>query len=168
MTPEERIRLCHKRWLNRAVSLRAQIQEKIALVLHKPTREIEFTAFELTRETRSRFAEQINKNEEIIIPNRSAAIFLVTTQLGQLRCSALLLQDHCDESGMIKLDFNEAIVHIGDILTIQNEYFGVISHDGSAGACISVEEGIAPNHPRHVTLWRSEKNCQPSSACSGV
>lgn len=157
MTPEQSTRLEQKRWLNRANSLREKIRNVIAQVLRKSPGEIQFTDFELTRQIRGRFAEEIKKNEESIVPDRSAAIELITTKLADVNCFAFLMINSCDESGMIKLNLHEAVICIDDILENQSEYFGVITHDGAAGASITVEEGTAFHFPRCVVVWNRTK-----------
>jgi hypothetical protein len=161
MTPEEKDRLQEKRWLNRAYFVRNRIRNVISSILKKNPEEIQFTDFALTTEVRTRFATELSSKVETIVPDRSAAIDLVMTQLGDINSLAFLIYDDCDESGMIQLAFQEALASIDDILRSQGEYFGIISHDGTFGACITAEEGIAPHYPRGVVLWRDGKKRVP-------
>lgn len=156
MTPEEVSRLRLKQWFVRAKAIRPVVSGVIAKAIGKPLSAIAFADGEETNRISIVFATHLRDNKEVGFPDRKTAIEFVKKELTGITCPAFLLEDDFENCGAVMLDFSEAVANIDPLLRCQHECFRLVSSDGNAGVCMSVEEGSAPQYARYVTLWRTE------------
>jgi hypothetical protein len=150
MTPEQRARLQHLRWLCIARSLRSSKSQVIAEAIGVSPSSIEFTDEEETRRISEILSAQMNRCDDIEFPNHQAAIDFATKSLSGITGPAYLFDHECHMCGFVVIDFATALKYIDALL--KSGYYGLISADGKAGVIIFCQE----DNEWYVNLWRHE------------
>lgn len=152
MTPEQRARLQHLRWLCIARSLRSSKSQVIAEAIGVSPSSIVFTDEEETQRISEILLSQLDRCNNIEFPNHQAAIDFATKSLFGITGPAYLFDYEYHKCGFVVLDFATALKYIDALLERQSGDFGLISADGKAGVIIFCQE----DNEWYVNLWRHE------------
>lgn len=153
MTPEQKTRLMEKSWLARAKLLRPFIARRVAAALNKDASQICFSDLRLTNELSDLFAQQVDACESVEARDRTTALEMVVSKLGQLPNAMFLLPSGFDDCGMVSIEVADLVGHLDDLVLSQYEALQLMSPDGKAGVSLITQEAALPLRPRFVKIW---------------